>query len=156
MEPQAKSISWDAPEHFNGPKTGDWFFALTVITVALVIAALIFGDALVALLCAVGGGAMAISAARPPRMISYAISGRGVKIDDEVHPYSELRSFYINENDPRGPHLLLRGGKNFVPLLVIPIPEDYLDEIDEIIAERLPEEVLEEPFFNKLLEFFGF
>ena len=34
-------------------------------------------------------------------------------------------------------------------------PED-MDDIEDLIASRLPEEHLEEPFFTKVLEFFGF
>ena len=43
-----------------------------------------------------------------------------------------------------------------MPLLILPLPLDLQDEIEDIIAERLPEQHLEEPFAYKVLEFFGF
>jgi len=156
MEPGIRSVSWEAPEHYQGEKSGDWFFALTIITVSVVIAALFFGNTLFALLCAVGGGVLAIAASRPPRIIPFVISVRGIKVGDELYPYTTLRSFHIDEDDPRGPHLLVLSQKHFMPLLVIPIPEEYIDDIEDILAPRLADEFLEEPLFQKLLEFLGF
>ncbi|MEZ4194956.1 MAG: hypothetical protein R3B53_00960 [Candidatus Paceibacterota bacterium] len=43
-----------------------------------------------------------------------------------------------------------------MPLLVIPLPPDNIDDIEDILKDRLPEEHLEEPLFVKILEIFGF
>ena len=43
-----------------------------------------------------------------------------------------------------------------MPLIIMPIPEDHIDDIESIIESRLPEEHLEEPLAHKILEFFGF
>jgi hypothetical protein len=41
-------------------------------------------------------------------------------------------------------------------MIVMPIPEEYIDDLDAILSERLPEDALEEPLFNRLLELVGF
>lgn len=156
MEPQARSVTWEAPEHHHTEKTGDWFFAFAIVAVAIVITALIFGNTLFALLCAVGGGALALVASRPPRIIPYAVTLRGIRVGDDLFPYTTLHSYHIDEDDPRGPQLLVLSQRHFMPLLVIPIPEEYTDEIEDILGPRLEEEFLEESIFHKLLDYLGF
>jgi hypothetical protein len=151
-----RSVTWEAPEHTHPDKGGDWFLALGIVTVAVVIAAIIFDNFLFALLAGISGASIAVAASQPPRIIRYGVSVRGVLVENEVYPFANLRSYFINEDDPRGPRLLLLSGKTLAPMLVMPIPEEYIDELDAMLAERLPEEFLEEPFFNKIMELFGF
>ena len=156
MEPTARAISWEAPEHHHVEKGNDWFFALIIVIVALVITAILFNNVLFALLVGVAGGVLGVAAARKPRIIPFSVSVRGVKIEDILHPFPSLAAYHIDEEDPRGPHLLLRSEQLLLPLIVIPIPEDYIDDIEEILKEKLPEEEIEEPFLAKVLELFGF
>jgi len=156
MQNTPRSVSWDAPEHYHIEKGGDWFFALTIITVAVVVVAIFLGNILFALLCGIAGTVLAIAAGRPPRIINYSVSVRGIKIGGESYPFTGLKAFDIVEDDPRGPQLLVLTQHHFMPLLVMPLPEEYIDDIEDLIAGRLPEEQLKEPFFNKVLEFFGF
>lgn len=156
MEQVARSVAWEAPEHHHIEKGGDWFFALLIITVALVIASVFFGNFLFAILCGVGGGVMAIAASKPPRIIPHEVSVRGIRIEDSLYPFTTLKSWHIDEDNPWGPQLLVMSQKYFMPLLVLPIPEEYVDDIEDIIAERLPEAYIEESFFNMFLEFLGF
>jgi hypothetical protein len=156
MDSQVRSVTWEAPEHYHIEKGGDWFLALAIITIAVVVTALIFGNTLFAFLLAIAGGVVAISASKVPRIIPYAVTLRGIRVGNDLYPYTTLHSYHVDENDPRGPQLLIMTQQHFMPLLVIPIPEEYMDEIEDILGPRLPEEFHEEPFFYKLLEFFGF
>ena len=135
-----------------------WSAILWVITIAIsgAIAAVLFSNVLLALLVLIGSAVMAILAMRPVKMVNFAVTQRGVKIDDSFYPYTTLENYYIEEDDFLGPQLLIQSQKMFMPLLILPLPEDDVEGIENIIAERLPEEHLEEPFANKILEFFGF
>jgi hypothetical protein len=156
MEQVVRSVTWEAPEHTHPDKGGDWYFALGILTVAVVVASIIFGSFLFAVLAGLSGASLAVAASQSPRIIRYGVSVRGILVENTLYPFASLRSYYINEEDPRGPQLLAMSDKTFAPMIVIPIPEDYIDDIDEILGERIPEEVLEEPLFNKLLELAGF
>ena len=122
MDSIARSVTWEAPEHHHIEKNGDWFFALLIITIAVVIAAIFFGNFLFAILCAVGGGVLAIAASKRPLIIPYAVTVRGIRIDEALYPFTTLRSWHIDEDHPRGPQLLVMSQKYFMPLLVLPIP----------------------------------
>jgi len=156
MEQTPRSVTWEAPEHHHVEKGNDWFFALAIIVAAMVVVAILFDDVLFALLIGLAGGGLAVSAAKRPSIIPFAVTIRGVRIDDELHPYATLESYAIDEDDPRGPQLLLKAKRRFMPLMVLPIPPDHIDEIESILKEKLVEEQLEEPFFMKVLELFGF
>ena len=156
MEPAVRAVSWEAPQHHHVEKGNDWFLALLIIIIALVLTAVLLGNVLFALLLGIGGGVLAMSAAKRPAIVPYAVSVRGVKVEDELFPYSKLESFHIDEEDHRGPQLLIKTLRRSVPLLVLPIPVNHIDDIESILKEKLPEEELHEPFFLKLLELFGF
>ncbi len=156
MEQTPRSITWEAPEHHHVEKGNDWFFALAIIIISFVVVAILFNDTLLALLIGLAGGALAVSAAKRPSIVPYAVTVRGVKVEDDVYPFSSLLSFRIDEEDFRGPQLLLKVDKKFMPLIVMPIPLSNIDDIDRLLRENIPEEDLEEPLFMKILELLGF
>ena len=156
MEPKGRSVIWEAPEHHHIEKSSDWYWALGILTIAAAVTALFLGNLLFGMLILIGGGVLSVAAAREPQDIMYAVTARGVRVGNELFPYSTLESFYIDEDNPLGPQLLIKSKRKFMPLIVIPLPDDAVDEVDDLIGERLPEEELEEPFLNKLLEFLGF
>jgi hypothetical protein len=156
MEPSPRAISWEAPQHSHTDKSSDWYFAFVIIVLAVVVSAIIFGNPLFALVLAVGGVVLLIAVARRPSIITYAVSVRGVTIDEEFYPFSELLAYYIDETDHKGPQLLLLSKRTFMPHIIMTLPEDYIDDVEDIIREKLPEEHLEEPFLTKVLEILGF
>ena len=155
MEP-VRAIAWEAPQHHHVEKGNEWFLALLIIVVALVFTAVILDNVLFAFLLGLAGGVLAISAAKRPAIVPYSVSVRGVKVEDELFPFPLLVSYHLDEEDPRGPQLLIRTTRKSVPLLVLPVPPEYVDAIEGILQVRLPEEELHEPFFLKVLEIFGF
>lgn len=156
MEPTPRSITWEAPEHHHVEKGNDWFFALAIIIIALVIAAVLFDNVLFALVIGLAGGALAVSAAKRPAIIPYGVTVRGIRIEDRLYPFSTLDSYHIDEDDPRGPQLLIKSERKLMPLIVMPIPTNHIDDIEHILKEKLIEEELAEPFLIKVLELFGF
>ena len=156
MEPSLRSITWEAPEHHHVEKGNDWFFALAIIVLSFVIMAILFNNVLFALLLGLAGGALGVSAVKRPYIIPFAVTLRGVRIQERLYPYSTLESFHIDEEDTKGPQLLLKTHQRFSPLLVIPIPVEHIDDIDNILKEKLEEEELQEPLLMKVLEILGF
>jgi hypothetical protein len=156
MEPAVRAVSWEAPQHHHVEKGNDWFLALLIIVGALVVMAVIFNNVLFALLLGIAGGVLAMSAAKRPAIVPYAVTIRGVKVEDELFPYANLVAFHIDEEDHRGPQLLIKTNRRSVPLLVLPIPVNHIDDIESMLKEKMPEELIFEPLGLKLLELFGF
>jgi hypothetical protein len=155
MEPQARAITWEAPEHYYKERGGDWYFILTILVLALSISALLFDNALFALLIFTSGGGLALASIKKPSVIPFSISVRGIKIDDAFYPYTTLDAYSVDEEDPRGPQLIIQTKKRFTPLIVIPLPHEYIDDVEDIVRGRIEEKHIEEPALLKLLEHFG-
>lgn len=156
MEEKTRAVMWEAPEHYHIEKASDWYWALGIIALCGAIAAFFFGNFLFAILILVGSGAMALQARRDPRIIPFMVGTRGVRVGDRLFPYSALDAYRIDDEHERGPHLLLKSKRAYMPLIVMPIPDDSVQEIEDLIRGRLPEEDLEEPLAHKLLELVGF
>lgn len=153
---RVREVSWEAPEHHHFDKSTDWYWALGIITVAGAITVIIFGNLLFGVAILLAGIAAAIVSSRPPRMVSYAVGLRGVRVDERLYPYSTFARFFLDEDHPRNIQLLLESKHALTPLMVIPVPDDIVEEIEDMLETRLPEEHLEEPLGHRLLELLGF
>ncbi len=156
MEQTPRAITWEAPEYQYTEKGGDWYFSLAIVVIAVVVSALMFGSTLFALLLAVSGLILAIIGAKRPSIVPFAVTVRGVRVNEEIFPFSTLKSYHIDEEDDRGPQLIVRTQRHFSPLMVIPLPIEYIDDIEGILKEKMKEEYLQEPFFMRVLERLGF
>lgn len=156
MDDTIRAITWEAPEHHHIEKGSDWFWVLGIIAACGAIAAFFLGNYLFALVILLGSGVVALRTVKPPRVVPFMVGRRGVRAGEKLFPYSSLESFCIDEEDERGPQLLLKSSRLHMPLIVMPIPEEHLYDIEELLRERLPEEELHEPLGHKLLELFGF
>lgn len=156
MAEQTRSVIWEAYEHQHDEKKSDWYWILGILTLASFVASILLGNTLLGILILIGGAVAAILAARPPKIVSYAVTQRGLRIEDTLYPYTTLEAFCIDGDCPKGPQLLVRSEKMFMPLLILPLPEDTIDDIEEIIAQRIPEAHIEEPFAHKILELIKF
>lgn len=151
----ARTIYWEAIEHTRGKRGGDWYWSLGILSAAAAVAAIAFGNVLFAIVILLSAALLAIFALRGPETFSYTVGPRGIRINDELFPYSTLDSFYLDEDAPGDVELLLKTKRTFSPLVVIPVPEEYVDIVDQYLNERLKEEYLEEPILHKLLERVG-
>jgi hypothetical protein len=156
MEPAVRGIFWEAPQHHHVEKGNDWFLALAVIVIACVITAILLDNVMFALLLGLAGGVLGMSAAQRPSIVPYGVSVRGIKVEDELFPYATLDAYHLDEEDPRGPQLLVKTNRRSIPLLVLPIPPEHIDDIEALLQEKLPEELIQEPLGLKILELFGF
>lgn len=156
MSDDARSVYWEAPEHTHIEKTADWYWVLGILAVAGSVTSIIFGNVLFGVVILLAAMTMFMTGNKLPRIIPFEVSSRGVRIDSTLFPYSTLESFYIDEESYAGPQLIVKSKKLFVPLLILPLPEEYIDIVELIIAPRLMEEHLEEPLSHKILEFLGF
>ena len=156
MDEMTRAVRWEAEEHYHTHRSNDWYWALGIMSIAGSVTSILLGNMLFGILILVAALVVTLVSLRPIRTIPYTITQRGIQINDEFYPYSALESFYIDEHTYAEPVLLLRHERLFTPLFIIPIPEEHIADIDDILSSRIPEEHLEEPVLMKILEFFGF
>ena len=156
MEERVRAVSWEAPEYYHTDKGSDWYWALSIVAGCGAIAAFFFGNFLFAILILVAAATVTLQTGRVPEDIPFMVGSRGVRVGDRLFTYSNLESYRIDEENERYPQLLLKSKQFHVPLIVIPIPEEKVQDIEELVRDRLPEEDLEESIAHKVLELIGF
>jgi len=156
MSERLALIEWDALPHFPHERGDDWYWVLGIIGVSSAIAAFILGNVLFGILIILGVLVILIyTSLDTHEPITYAIAQAGITVGDTTFPYAKLTSFFIDREHRNGPHLLVLKPEGIDHMLIIPIPEEYIDEIDETLSYYLPEEHLEEPLVNRIMELFG-
>jgi hypothetical protein len=156
MSDSSPYIGWEAPEHRHIEKNDDWYWVLGIIATAFSVVCILYDNVLFGMVILLGAVTMMLVSHRAPRSILFEITNRGIRIGDRVYLFNELESFGIDISTPDDPQLVVKSRHLFMPFLVIPIPIDFVDDIDWIMNTRLPNEGHTEPFAHKILEFFGF
>lgn len=148
-------IEWDAHEYEHKERSQDWYWAVGIVSAAVAVAAIIFGDIIFGMLVILSAVALSLFINRPPEIIHVTIDERGISRGDVLYPFSTLQSFWVEENHPH-PHLLLRSRKVLMPLIVIPIGETDGDTLRDTLITIIPEEPMTLPLVEKILEYLGF
>ncbi|HEX4799484.1 MAG TPA: hypothetical protein VFV22_03080 [Candidatus Paceibacterota bacterium] len=156
MNPPIRSVCWEAPEHQHVVRTADWYWIVGIFGSALAVASIIFGNVLFGIIIILAVTVLIFHGNKPPRIIFFEVSVRGVRMGDHLYPYPSIESFYIDEDSPYGPQLLIKPNKMFSQLLILPLPEGCIDDVDTLLSERIPEEHLREPLSHIVLEYLGF
>lgn len=148
-------ISWKAPEFIPKEHSADWFWAVGIIAAAIIVTSILLNNILLAIFFLIVTFTIFIYAKKPPEIVATEITDDGVLVGRNMHPYSLLKAFWINENDVV-PMLLLKSSGLINPLVIIPIGRVDLEKIRATLRTFLPEEEIEEPLSQKLLEYLGF
>lgn len=156
MREDIPSVYWEAPEHTHIEKSSDWYWAMGIIAVTASVTSIILNNVLFGIVILLGAMTVFITGNRKPRIIPFEVSVRGIRVENHLYPYTNLESWYLDEEHYTGPQLIVKSKKLLVPLIIIPIPEEFVQSVERLIAPRLIEEHLQEPLAHKILEFLGF
>lgn len=150
------SLRWTAYEHEFIERSSDWFWALGIVAVSLAVTSILFHNFLFALVVLVGAFALALLANTPPHIAHFEISDKGIRINDDLHRYSEIISFWVeDEHEGHRPLLLIDTTKIMAPNLIVPIEHIEPAAVRAYLKERVEEVHMKEPLPHKILEFFG-
>lgn len=150
------SIEWNAHPHNIRERGIDWYWVLSLLAVSGAIAAFILGNILFGVLIILSLAIIVLYTIYDSHEpVAYAISPNGIQVGDFIYHYTKLVSFYIDRTHIHGPHILIRRKEGLEHILVIPIPDEYVEEIYELLSLKLKEEHLIEPWPQKIMEIIG-
>lgn len=155
MDREFDELSWDALEYAQKKRSGDWYWTVGIITIAIVVTLFFFNNVLLGLVIAIGVFGLLLYSARAPKEVHFEVNQHGVVIDDTLYPYADLESFWISELGET-PKLLLKSKKAVMPLIAIPIADVNPDDVADILIEYIPEVEHEESIAEHMLERLGF
>jgi hypothetical protein len=156
-----EKLAWSALEYEERERSKDWFWALGIIVVTSALAALIFGNYFFATLLMLGGFLLGYFATKKPAIVHFELNAKGLKIDNRIYPYENIKSFWIQINpadmENVKPLLFIHSERVFMPVLSIPIDETIAQDIYSIFsAQNIAEVEMKEHPTEKIMEVLGF
>ncbi|TSC61891.1 MAG: Uncharacterized protein G01um101448_495 [Parcubacteria group bacterium Gr01-1014_48] len=153
-EMEHSAIKWQAYEYEHREHGSDWYWAISIITIALFIAAILFQNILLGIILVLGVISIILHSIKIPPLVSFEINEAGIRINQRLYQWTALKSFSITENPT--PKIYLQSKKKVVPLIIIPFEaEDYL-YIRSYLLDFIEERPHEENLMERLLEVLGF
>ncbi len=153
-----EGISWRAYEFAHQPKTSDWYWAVGIVTLGAVLASVFFNNIILAILLAVSSLSLLLHANKPPRLLEYHLTSRGLIIDKQLYPIATIESFWVDEYENGVAKLILKSTKKMMVYIIAPlVPDVTSDEIRHFFFQnRIPEVEHHEPVSQQIMEYLGF
>ncbi len=144
MKAELKKIEWQAPEYEFMEKGPDWFWAVGILGAALFIVAVLLHNFLFGVMILLAGFSILLYGAKRPALVFFSVGPTGIKINDRVYDYEDLKCFWVNYNPPLKKELLVESKKTFMPRFSIPLGATDPVALREYLLQYLKEEKLEE------------
>lgn len=130
-------VSWSAFEYIHHEKGTLWFVIFGIIAVAVLGSAIYFQQWIFAVLIAVIIAVIIVSSRRPPRELTYELSGDGLSIDGAMHPFEDFKAFGV-VRDGEEYSIMLIPTQRFQPAITVYFPEEAGEAIVDMFGARLP------------------
>jgi len=131
-------VQWQSTEYIQHARTAVWFIVLAVVSLILIaIAVFLMQSISFAILVPVMAAALVIYVKRPPALIDYVVSRKGIHINDRLYSYEDFRSFGILSHD--GIHaIIMTPRKRFQLSQTMYFSEEIGESLVDMLAARLP------------------
>ncbi len=149
-------FSWKALEYKRKEKTTDWYWAVILIALAIVIISFIIHNVLFAILIIISTAILMSFSMVAPKMIEISMNQKGIIVGKEVYPFATLESFWVESEDEDNQKILLKSKKLIMPLVAIPLEEHNHLDVRQFLLQYLPEKEMHEPVAQKIMEGLGF
>lgn len=137
-EGEEELVRWQATEYIHREKNLPWYMVFGVIVIVLILLAIFLLQSITfAILIPVMAAAVVIYSLRPPAVINYTLSRKGLHINDHLHHFEEFKEFGLIRGDDEY-SVLLVPRKRFLPGVSVYFPEDAGEAIVDMLAARLP------------------
>ncbi len=146
------AISWEAEEYIVRDKNTWWYVGL--IAVGLLFSALAIWLQAWTFLAVIilSVVALIVYAMRPPRVLHYSLSNKGLSEGDKLYDYDEFKAFGILREGSNFA-IVLTPRKRFSPRVTVYFPEMKGEAIVDAFGTRLPMEEVKLDMLDKMIKF---
>lgn len=149
------SLEWKTYERIHRTHAPDWYWAVSIISLSIIITSIILDNVLFAVFIFVSTIVLFLRTLQKPHPEQYALTARGIKIGKEFTPYNALESFWIEE-ECVVPKIIVKQNALIAPLIIIPLGNEDPELARSFLSEKLPEVEMREPLSKKIMEYLGF
>lgn len=131
-------VRWQAQEYIQHDKSAGWFVLFAVAFIVLMaIAIFLIKSITFDILVPVMAIALFVYVNRPPRVLDYTLSRKGLYVNDHLYPFAEFKGFGV-VHDGKEFSVLLLPVKRFKPGVSVYFPEEAGEAIVDMLGARLP------------------
>ena len=145
-------VNWEAQEYVTADKNVGWYVGLCVVGLMLMGVAVLWQQWTFLALVVVSVVAIVVYAARPPRMLHYSLSSKGLSEGNRLYDFEQFKAFGILRDDKRF-SIVLIPRKRFSPRVTVYFPEAQGEAIVDMFGARLPMEEIKMDLLDKLVRF---
>jgi len=136
-------IEWSALEYNHKEHSPDWYWAVGLIVLAVFVIAIWTGSYLFGIFVVISGASLFLLNLRHPHEVKFSITNEGLTIDKDTYEWEKIKSFNIKKPLPSKEggttsKLLVETTKYFLPIYTIPIPNELVSEVKELLLEIIP------------------
>ncbi|HEY0964888.1 MAG TPA: hypothetical protein VGE13_00220 [Candidatus Saccharimonadales bacterium] len=151
--PEIQPINWQAQEYLQYDKSPAWYIVFGVIVCSLVGIAIFLQAWTFVALIPVMAVALVVYAHRPPHVVNYAFSEKGLYINDMLHPMGEFKTFSVVQSaNPEQNQLVLIPVKRFRPSMTIFFPSSIGEQLVDIVGAYLPSQPYKPDAVDKIIQ----
>ena len=145
-------VNWEAREHIEYKKGAGWYFGLFIVVAALCTLAFFLKQWTFFALILVAAIALLTYTLRPPRLLHYSLSDKGLSEGNNLYTFDTFKSFGVmNENNHYS--IVLVPKKRFSPKVIVYFPESEGEQIVDMFGMRLPMEPVHQDMLDRLVRF---
>jgi hypothetical protein len=152
----SNSIIWHTLEYKKKEKTADWYWAVIIIAISIVVISIMMHNVLFAVLVVLAVTTLLMFSNREPLVIEVEINDKGIRVIKELYPFSSLEAFWVDASDEDESKIILKSKKVVMPLIIIPIDEYNHEDIRLVLLDKLEEKEMHEPLPQKIMAKLGF
>ena len=145
-------VNWEAQEYVARDKNAGWYVGLAVVGLGFAALAVWLQQWTFLALVVVSIVAIVVYSARPPRMLHYSLSSKGLSEGNRLYDFGQFKSFGIFRDDKRF-SIVLTPRKRFSPRVTVYFPESQGEQIVDMFGARLPMEEVKMDLLDKLVRF---
>lgn len=156
MDKKKKAIvNWEAEEYVSAKKPAGWYVGLALITLLLVLLSVYLEWWTFTALIILSAVAIIIYSVRPPRILHYSLSSKGLSEGNRLYDFEEFKSFGVVTEGEK-PSIVLIPRKRFSGQVTVFFPKEQGEEIVDAFGARLPMEEVHFDFLDKLVKLLRF
>jgi hypothetical protein len=147
----AEPVRWQAQEYIQHDKSQWWFvlFAAAFVTL-MAIAVFLIKSITFDILVPVMAVALFVYVNRPPRVLDYTLSRKGLYVNDHLYPFADFKGFGV-VHDGKEFSVLLLPVKRFKPGVSVYFPEEAGEAIVDMLGARLPMQELHLDIVDRII-----
>lgn len=145
-------ISWEAEEYIVREKNSWWYVGLTAVSLVLIGIAILAQAWTFIAVIVLSVVALLVYTLRPPRILQYTLTNRGLSEGEKLYDYADFKAFGILRE---GEHfaIVLTPRKRFAPRVTVFFPQSQGEVIVDAFGARLPMEEVKLDVLDKLIKF---